>query len=259
VARGLDDVLAEHWQSNSRRRYHVFPQLIFMIACLASGLWLVWGQRDEIRYAFTENHPPVDIGDVAHVSPADLPHNAFIKLRGITEHRGMEQKLIRGIAWRHRFTYFRLLGSRGIFVEVDPDRDTIGTITQIDVSGRVVDPNHDGRYARLLMAYHDNFSSRDRAHMRVVQVGVEPGIWGRNTYLLFFTMLSLLICLTTITLPHQRQLHFPTPGYEITVMGRGETSQTKRGIRESHQQISSEETYGRVYTAWRDQHSSDES
>ncbi len=197
---GLDDVISEHRQKHTRRHRRILRQIIFMVACVAAGIWFIWGQRDEIRYAFATNHPPVDIGDVAHVSPADLPHNAFVKLRGITEHRGMEQMLVRGIAWRHRFQYFRLLGSRGIFVEVDPERDPIGTVTQIQVSGRVVDPNHDQRYAHLFAAYDNNFGSMERAQIRIVQVGVEPGIWGRNAYLLFFTMLSLLVIANIVSI-----------------------------------------------------------
>ena len=161
---------------------------------LAVSTWFLWGQRDLIAYSFASPRPPQKLGDVAELTPADLPHNAYVEIEGITEHRGMTQKLMRGVVpVRDEYWYFRLLGSRGVFIEVPPDPDRYGVATRVTVRGRAVDPTREHTYGSLLQKYFDIFfGAQERPVLRIVQQGVAPGE-GRLGFIVFFALIGLLL------------------------------------------------------------------
>ena len=192
----LDERLAQHRRAYRRRLRSAGIMLVFF----AVTAWFVWGYRDDMRYAFSPSQEPLRLGNVADLRPGEIAHNSYVSLAGITEHRGMRQKMIRGLGLRRReFWYFRLLGSRGVFIEVAPDADRFGFATEVTVSGRAVDPKRTGVYDRLLADYLQTYFPPKRAALRVVQVGWKPGE-GRRPFYVMFCLLALVMVANVVTL-----------------------------------------------------------
>lgn len=167
---------------------------VLSFVLLVASAWFLWGYRYWIAYAFSDTREPLELGDVSTLLPNEIPHNAYVSLRGITEHRGLTQKTVRGLSLRRSEQwYFRLLGSRGVFVEVAPDSRRFGPVTEVVVRGRAVDPDLEPGYATLLAAYDSRYFPVERPARRVIQVDVEPG-YNRWVYVLAFLFLAALLC-----------------------------------------------------------------
>lgn len=169
--RGLDGLVRDY----ERRRRRSLTHMLTAAAFFAVALWYLAGYRDWIAYTFAEPRPPVKLGDIVGVDHARLPHNAFVEVEGVTLHRGLVQKLVRGIGLsREELHYFELSGSRGVFIEVPPERG-IEFTSFVRVSGRVVDPKRNRSYEPLLQEYQKRYYQERRPAERIIQVGVKPG------------------------------------------------------------------------------------
>ncbi len=168
---GLEALVREY----DRRKRRTLGQLLTALAFFAVALWYLAGYSDWIAYAFAAPREPLRVGDVVAVEHDDLVHNQYVELEGVTMHRGLVQKLVRGIGLgREELHYFELSGSRGVFIEVPPERGTEFT-TFVRVAGRVVDPKRDRSYDPLLKEYRRRYFQERRPAERILQVGVAPG------------------------------------------------------------------------------------
>jgi hypothetical protein len=177
---------------------------------MAACTWFLWGYRDSIAYSFSRARPPLQLGDVVELTPADIPHNAYVELEGITEHRGLTQKITRAL-WpvRDERWYFRLVGSRGVFIETAPDSEHYGFATRMTIRGRAVDPERSALYADLLNQYRERFSARASDFARIIEVDVEPGT-GRLPYLVFAAFIgavAALDCRSLLRYARHRRKH----------------------------------------------------
>lgn len=203
--------LEEQLLAFRQRRNSYARQLVMALATLAAAVWFVSGYGELIRYTLATAAEPVELGDVAKITPDALPHNAYVSLSGITEHRGMTQKVVRG--WdvtREEYWYFRLAGSRGVFIEVRPDPEQYGLATAVRVRGRVVDPRRESKYAPLLDLYHDKFFAEVRPDLRIIQVGVLPGE-GKGTLFAGLGILAALAALNVWTIVRMVRLQRQRP------------------------------------------------
>ena len=183
-----------NWQQRQRR--YGF-QVVLTALFFASVLWVGWDYRDSLEYSFSGKTQPLDVGDVVNRQPGALKHNSYVSIRGITEHRGLLQKRVRGLdVVREDLWYFRLLGSRGVFIEVVGDKDKYGTTTAVNVTGRVVDPNLDATYDSLFRVYGEKWFPKQRNGLRIIQVGIVPG-QGQTGFLI---VASFLVCLAFFNL-----------------------------------------------------------
>jgi hypothetical protein len=183
------EVRIEKQKARQKRDVSLF---VFMVVLLGLGLYLVWGAFYHMVFVFGPATEPRDLGDVSRITPADIPHNAFVSLSGITEHRGMTQGRVRGLGFsREEYWYFRLTGSRGVFVEVLPDKERFGFATYVRVVGRAVDPAKDSSFSTLLDKYHDRFFTDRRPELRIIEVDERPGE-GRIPYILAVVLLLSL-------------------------------------------------------------------
>lgn len=189
----------ELWRKERRRAgLSAVTATLVVSACT----WFLWGYRDSIAYSFSSARPPVVLGDVVELTPADIPHNAYVQVSGITEHRGLTQKITRGL-WpiRDERWYFRLVGSRGVFIETPPDPDHYGFASSVTLRGRAVDPEREPMYAEFLRQYRERFSARTQDVSRVIEVDVEPGS-GRIPYLLFALFIGAVATIDGRSLLH---------------------------------------------------------
>jgi hypothetical protein len=208
---GLDEQIAA-FRALQKRRFRV---LVLACVALAAAVWFLWGYRDEAVYAFATPEQPLELGDVTRVSPGDLAHNTFVSLHGITEHRGLTQKTVRGLGIaRNEHWYFRLLGSRGVFIEVEPDPERWGFTTEVFVAGRVVDPSRVLAYRSLLDSYGALYHPQERPQRRLIQVGVVPGE-GRAPYLVAAGLFVGLLALNA---------------WAVVAIARGRRDAARRGI-----------------------------
>jgi hypothetical protein len=169
-----------------RRRRRLRWSAVTATLFLAVSIWFLLGYRDLLGYAFSAPRPPQQLGDVVDLVPSDIPDNSFVALSGITEHRGLRQKLVRGLVpLRREYWYFRLLGSRGVFIEVPPDPDKFAFTTEVHVSGRAVDPERSILYRSLLTQYQERFFTSGQKEARIIQVGIAPGEGRLPFYVLF--------------------------------------------------------------------------
>lgn len=176
AAEALPDRLAEGIAAHKRSRRHFRRFFGLMFMTLAACGWVLWGFVHDFRYAFAEAVPPLLLGDVVQLEPAEIPHNRFVRVQGITEHRGLAQRIARGLSFdRQEYWYFRLLGSRGVFIEVLANAEGFGYVTEVDVRGRALDPRQSGGYEALLGLYSETFMAQERTEVRVIQVGMRPG------------------------------------------------------------------------------------
>lgn len=173
----LPDGLEEHLDHLARRARRYRRSLWLMGITLIVCVSFLWGHLDAIRYAFSSVATPADLGDSTTFTPAEIPHNSFVRIRGITEARGLRRKSARGLSFvRKEYWYYQLLGAQGTFVEVEADPKRYGFATEIDVQGRAVDPDMDSSYADLLERYFETFVfARTSPHHRIIQVGLRPG------------------------------------------------------------------------------------
>lgn len=173
-----------------KRRYS--RALTLMLATLAVVLWGASGYTSQLRYDFATDAVPIEMGDATQHRAADYTHNTFIRLTGITEHRGLEQKRVQGLGLRQEFWYFRLVGSQGVFLEVPATKERFGPTRRVDTVGRVVDPLREATYAEVLNLYFTEYpAAHRRAAMRVIQVERTPGStrWGFLVGLVFVLLL----------------------------------------------------------------------
>ena len=195
-----DDGMASEAAAPERALRRFAFTVVTATAFFVVSAWVLWGYRDSIAYAFASPRPPQELGDVVELSPADIAHNSFVSLQGITEHRGFSQKIVRGILpWREEYWYFRLLGSRGVFVETQPDRERYGFAMALDIRGRAIDPKRAEIYSSLLREYREKFPTTSSEEVRIIQVGVEPG-QGRLGFLGFFALVALLGALDVLSI-----------------------------------------------------------
>ena len=205
---GLEDQL-EEWR---RRKKRHFNQLVITMIFAGVVGWFFWGYQELFGYAFFEDTPLVEMGNVAEHTPGDFVHNGYVRISGVTEHRGLTQKMVRGLGIaREDLWYFRLLGSGGVFVEVPTDKSQYGLATAIEVTGRVVDPTREPRYGPLLGLYQELFFPKQRSEIRIIQVGVVPGeaqgiFWGLSIFLLLLGVLNLVSLVRLI------RVQFAKPG-----------------------------------------------
>jgi hypothetical protein len=173
-----------------RKRYSRF--LLLMTFTCASCVWFLWDYRADFRYHLATSAVAQAMGDVTALRPRDLVPNSYVSIEGITEHRGMVQKRVRGLGLaRQERWYFRLLGSHGIFIEVEPDKERFDIVTQVKVAGRVVDFKKDPGFSRLLGHYHHKYQPERMRDMRMIEVGRIPGD-NRFPYLFTLGLMGLL-------------------------------------------------------------------
>ena len=191
----LEEQMERYRAMRSRGARQIFFAALFFGVC---G-WFLWGYRDLVVYMVTGPEEPMVLGDVAEMDPSKIPHNSYVKVTGITEHRGMQQKIIRGLNFtKSEFWYFRLLGSRGVFIETEPDASKYGLVTQLTVTGRAVDPKRERAYDELMASYQAKFFTEERPNMRIIQVGVRPGE-GQGTLLVVVAVFFLVGALNVWT------------------------------------------------------------
>jgi hypothetical protein len=188
----LPEALEAQAEAFRRGRRRAASSAVTASVLVAACTWFLWGQRDELAWAFSGPRAPLRLGDVAELTPADIPANAYVELSGITEHRGLSEKVVRAL-WpaREERWYFRLAGSRGVFLETAPDPKRFGMFTSLTVRGRAVDPKRSGTYTAFLQGYQERFNTRGQEVARIIQVDAEPGD-GRRQYVVFLISIALL-------------------------------------------------------------------
>lgn len=200
------DIDAESLTRLKQRRRRETTFFVAVSAFLVMSTWFLWDYRAVIRYAFLDKDtPPLLLGDVTSLRPDQIAHNSYVALSGITEHRGLQQKVMRSMARGfEELWYFRLVGSQGIFIEAPPDAEKYGYATEVNVVGRVVDPEREPLYQALLKTYSDKFFPRERTTLRILQVGVRPAD-GRGLHVLILCGIVALVSLNAWSIIRLRQ------------------------------------------------------
>ena len=203
---GFEDELRKYHERRRRYSRHLMTMVVFF---LVVG-WYLWGLKDWVTFEFSEKPESIPTINTMEVGASLLPHNGYIRVRGITEHRGLTQKFMRGLSFeREEFWYFRLVGSDGVFIEVAANEGSFGIAQRVEVEGRVIDPTRDSQYRALMRTYQTKFGVAASPDLRIVQVSVEPGQRERNYYILF-GLLALLLAMNIWTavrlIQIQRQL-----------------------------------------------------
>jgi hypothetical protein len=159
----------KHWK---RRLIQTVVSVSFMVMACA----LLWEHHGTYVYALKPRGVPLQVGDVSESTPQVLPHNAYVQLTGITEHRALKQERVRGLSFkRGTYAYFKLLGSQGVFLEVPVDSPAYDTTMRVQVQGRVIDPHRVSGYEDVLQRYEEVFFKKHTGDVRIVQVDVKPG------------------------------------------------------------------------------------
>lgn len=184
----------ERHRERERRRIAAIRHVVVSLSFLAVITWFLASHRDWIVYSFMPLREPVAVGSAVGISREQLPHNRYVAIDGVTLHRGLVQEIVRGFGFlRKKLHYLELSGSKGVFIEVPPERG-IGFATEVSVQGRVVDPKRDYAYSTLLEKYEKLYLQKRRPAERIIQVGVKPGVQ-RVAIVSTFVVLLLLIWL----------------------------------------------------------------
>ena len=179
-----------------RRALHHPPRVLrvslAVLATIACLFWL-WRERGWIAYALSAPSTPAALGDVTDMLPKDIPANRYVSIEGITEHRGLTQKVIFGLSLgRDELWLFRLVGSQGVYIVTPPDASRFAPGTLVQVSGRAIEPSTDSTASAFLAAYRQRYSPRLHGEERVVFVDVAPGPH-RTRYIV-----ALLLCVGVV-------------------------------------------------------------
>lgn len=186
-----DAALHAELKAAEARRMRAIRQLVLSTSFFAVAVWFVAGYQDWIAYVFSETRSPIAVGEAVGADRDQLAHNSFVQLEGVTLHRGLVQRIVRGMGFdRAEYHYFELSGSRGVFIEVRPDQG-IQFATHVNVAGRVIDPKRDRTYLPLLREYEKRYYQERRPEERIIQVGVEPGEGKATAYVALGFLLAL--------------------------------------------------------------------
>ncbi|MEL6759578.1 MAG: hypothetical protein AAFP04_04175 [Myxococcota bacterium] len=186
-----DVALHAELKAREARRMRAVRQLVLSASFFAVAVWFIAGYQDWIAYVFSDARPPIAVGEAVGAQRDQLVHNSFVQIEGVTLHRGLVQRIVRGVGFdRAEYHYFELSGSRGVFIEVRPDRG-IQFATQVNVTGRVIDPKRDRTYLPLLREYEKRYYQERRPEERIIQVGVEPGEGKATAYVALGFLLAL--------------------------------------------------------------------
>ncbi|MEO1171442.1 MAG: hypothetical protein AAFX94_05235, partial [Myxococcota bacterium] len=167
--------LDQQLKSYRSQRRRQLTQFILSAAFFGAAIWIVSGYTDLIRYVFSDSRPPTDVGNIVDVPRGGLVHNDYVRLEGVTMHRGLVQTIVRTVGFsKEELHYFELSGAGGVFVEVPPELG-VEFASFVEVAGRVVDPKRTSFYNPLLAKYEERYYQERRPHERIVQVGVVPG------------------------------------------------------------------------------------
>lgn len=197
-----------------RQRKRYGRAFTLMLLTLALVLWAFSGWAPELVYDFSVDPTPIDMGDAAEHRADDYPHNAFVRVRGITEHRGLRRSLVRGIGLPEEYRYFRLVGSQGVFIEVSKDNEASAPMTKVDVVGRVIDPVADSSYQPVIDLYHHEFLAKRRPTLRFIQVDRHPGTT-RTGFLVVAIVVMLLLVSNILTLVRLLRAHRNVAGARV--------------------------------------------
>ena len=190
----FDEGLDEQLQRWHQRKKRYLSQVVLSAVFFGVVVWFFWGYSDVFSYSFSGQLQPTMMGNVVNRKPVDFIPNTYVSLEGITEHRGLTQKMVRGLSvTREELWYFRLLGSNGVFIEVPADSSLYGLTTAVSVKGRVIDPAQENNYVALMNLYENMFFPKQRTAIRIIQVGVIPGE-GQTAFILVMLFLGLLAC-----------------------------------------------------------------
>ena len=184
-------VAEERLREYKRAGRRIALQLGLAAAAVVAVSWFIAGYRYWIAYAFSSQTEPLKLGDVTDMRPEEIPHNGYVQIFGITEHRGLSQKEVRGLGLnRQEYWYFRLLGSRGVFIGVEGgDADKYGIVQEVTVSGRAVDPAREHCCDKVLATYRERFNPREEGQLRFIMVDTKPGE-GRFGFVMLFLLLA---------------------------------------------------------------------
>jgi len=175
-------------------------QVMVMLALLGTLVWYFYDMKDWFDWDFSsERETPMSIGDPMQGGFILPPHNAFIKVGGLTDYRGVQQSRLRGLTgWTKEYKYLKLTGAN-VFLEVSVEDTSISGTQRVEVTGRVVDPSRGEGYQAILDYYSDQFGRAPIEKARIIQVGMEPGD-GRQGWYLVGAFLTLLFALNIYTL-----------------------------------------------------------
>ncbi len=133
-------------------------QVMVMLALLGTLVWYFYDMKDWFDWDFSsERETPMSIGDPMQGGFILPPHNAFIKVGGLTDYRGVQQSRLRGLTgWTKEYKYLKLTGAN-VFLEVSVEDTSISGTQRVEVTGRVVDPSRGEGYHAILDYYSDQF------------------------------------------------------------------------------------------------------
>ncbi|MBI5509490.1 MAG: hypothetical protein HY903_12130 [Deltaproteobacteria bacterium] len=201
----LTPAVEERLQQYRKRGRRLTIELALAVTAVLAVGWFSWGYRYSIAYALSSQSAPLRLGDVTTMTPADIPHNAWVAIEGITEHRGLVQTEVRGLSLgREEYWYFRLLGSRGVFIAALNDNERFGIASEVAVNGRAVDPARDHCCDKVLDSYRERFHPREAGPLRIIQVDLRPGE-GFWPYLLLLLVQAVVVASAAWTVTKVRR------------------------------------------------------
>lgn len=87
-------------------------QVMVMLALLGTLVWYFYDMKDWFDWDFSPSREsPMSVGDPMQSGFILPPHNAFVKLSGLTDYRGVQQSRLRGLTgWTKEYKYLKLTG-----------------------------------------------------------------------------------------------------------------------------------------------------
>ena len=175
-------------------------QVMVMLALLGTLSWYFYGMRDWFDWDFsTHRASPLDVGDPMESGFVLPPHNTFVKIKGLTDYRGVQQSRLRGLTgWTKEYKYLKLTGAN-IFLEIPTEDESVTGTQRVHLEGRVVDPSVGQDYQAILDYYSDQFGRAKIDKARIIQVGMQPGA-GKSGWFMVGAFLAGLLSLNVYTL-----------------------------------------------------------
>jgi hypothetical protein len=125
--------------------------MVLMAAVVGLALGLLSSVRDDLLYALQPEHA-LSLGEVTQLDPAQLPSNAYVRVRGTPMLSGMV-RFQTGL-WGSRQVVFPLAGQRNVFVQVSAATlDDPRTAARTEFAGRMVTFGELGGRFRVVREY----------------------------------------------------------------------------------------------------------
>lgn len=152
---------------------------VLAVAAFAAVAWILVPTTDELRFHFSQQHQPLDVGDVTGVDLSKVPDGTWVRANVILGNKAAEIPEWRTGSLRFGPIEVREVVGAPLFVEVSRrGHPNLGPFSQADVEGRLVSFDDDGELGVVRSYFVNELRTPVPRNARALILDEAPGQMG---------------------------------------------------------------------------------